>query len=74
VLGEREESRHSLLLKLKKRQGREWEIVQEALALAGEPVEERDDLLLPPYPRPAVDVACSGRAITEISVTVSIAT
>jgi hypothetical protein len=74
VLAELEESRHLLLLKLKNHQGREWEVVQEALAFAGEPVEERDDLLLPPYPRPAVDVACSGRAITEISVTVSIAT
>ncbi|KAG0616152.1 hypothetical protein M758_5G093900 [Ceratodon purpureus] len=57
VLAELEESRHLLLLKLKNHQGREWEVVQEALAFAGEPVEERDDLLLPPYPRPAVDVA-----------------
>lgn len=57
VLAELEESRHLLLLKLKNHRGHEWEVVQEALAFAGEPVEERDDLLLPPYPRPVVDVS-----------------
>lgn len=57
VLAELEESRHLLLLKLKNHRGREWEVVQEALAFAGEPVEERDDLLLPPYPRSVVDVS-----------------
>lgn len=59
ALAELEESRHVLLQKLKDHRGQEWEVVQEALAFAGEPVEpaepERDDLLLPPYPRPVVD-------------------
>lgn len=55
ALAELEESRHLLLLKLKNHRGREWQVVQEALAFAGEPVEEREDLLLPPYSRPVVD-------------------
>lgn len=60
VLAELEESRHLLLLKLKNHRGSEWEVVQEALAFAGEPVDERDDLLLPPYPRPVGDVSVTG--------------
>lgn len=55
ALAELEESRRMLLRRLKDYQGREWKVVNEALAFAGEPVEERDDLPLPPYPRPIVD-------------------
>lgn len=74
VLAELEESRHLLLLKLKNHRGREWEVVQEALAFAGEPVEERDDLLLPPYPRPVRDVslAVDDQSPKQLSRTISL--
>jgi hypothetical protein len=55
VLAELEESRRILLRRLKDHRGREWEVVHEALAFAGEPVEDRDDLPLPPYPMPLSD-------------------
>ncbi|KAL3685542.1 hypothetical protein R1sor_003564 [Riccia sorocarpa] len=55
ALAELEESRRILLRRLKEHHGREWEVVHEALAFAGEPVEDRDDLPLPPYPLPEAD-------------------
>lgn len=39
-----------LLEKLKEYKGEELEVVQEAIAFAGETVEDNNDLLLPPYP------------------------
>lgn len=74
VLAELEESRHLLLIKLKNHRGREWEVVREALAFAGEPVEERDDLLLPPYPRPVVDdsLAVNTQPSKQLSRTISL--
>ncbi len=54
ALAELEESRGILLGMLKKHRGQEREVVREALAFAGEPVEqeteEEQDLPLPPYP------------------------
>ncbi|KAL2653613.1 hypothetical protein R1flu_021741 [Riccia fluitans] len=55
ALAELEESRRVLLRRLKEHNGSEWEVVHEALAFAGEPVEDRDDLPLPPYPMPEVN-------------------
>ncbi|CAM6091921.1 unnamed protein product [Calypogeia fissa] len=55
ALAELEESRRILLRRLKDHRGREWEVVHEALAFAGEPVDDRDDLPLPPYPMPLSD-------------------
>lgn len=57
ILAELEENRHLLLHRLKNHKGREWEVVHEALAFAGEPMEEKDDLLLPPYSKPVLDAA-----------------
>lgn len=56
-LAELEESRRILLRRLKDHRGKEWEVVHEALAFAGEPVEDRDDLPLPPYPMPLSDTS-----------------
>jgi hypothetical protein len=55
ALAELEESRGILLGLLKKHRGHEWEVVCEALAFAGEPVDEREDLPLPPYPMSTVN-------------------
>ncbi|KAJ7519490.1 hypothetical protein O6H91_20G041100 [Diphasiastrum complanatum] len=52
ALAELEESRRILLKRLKNHHGNEWEVVHEALAFAGEPVSESDELPLPPYPMP----------------------
>eukprot|EP01018_Ginkgo_biloba_P032126 Gb_32173 [translate_table: standard] len=51
TLADLDESRRILLKKLKEYRGTELEVIQEACAFAGEPVEQMDDLLLPPYPR-----------------------
>ena len=52
ALVELEESRTVLLQRLKDHEGRESEVVQEALAFVGEPVKKSDDLPLPPYLHP----------------------
>lgn len=52
ALVELEESRAILLQSLKDHEGRESEVVQEALAFVGEPVKKSDDLALPPYLHP----------------------
>lgn len=51
TLAELDESRRILVKKLKEYRGKDLEIIQEACAFAGEPVEQRDDILLPPYGR-----------------------
>lgn len=43
-------SQKKLLEKLKEYKGEELEVIQEAIAFAGETVEDSGDLLLPPYP------------------------
>eukprot|EP01018_Ginkgo_biloba_P000504 Gb_29074 [translate_table: standard] len=50
ALADLEESRRILLERLRDHHGKEWEVVHEALAFAGEPVDEREDLPLPSYP------------------------
>jgi len=51
TLAELDESRRILVKKLKEYRGKDLEVIQEACAFAGEPVEQRDDILLPPYGR-----------------------
>ena len=50
ALTEIEQSRKTLLDKLKEYKGEELEVINEASAFAGETVEQNNDLLLPPYP------------------------
>lgn len=50
ALDEIEQSRKTLLDKLKDYKGEELEVINEASAFAGETVERNNDLLLPPYP------------------------
>lgn len=52
ALAELEESRRVLLLRLKEHDGREMQVVEEAMTFAGEPVKKTDDLPLPPYLHP----------------------
>jgi hypothetical protein len=52
ALAELEESRRVLLLRLKEHEGREMQVVEEAMTFAGEPVKKTDDLPLPPYLHP----------------------
>lgn len=57
ALAELEESRRVLLLRLKEHEGRETQVVEEAMTFAGEPVKQQqqqrsDDLALPPYLHP----------------------
>eukprot|EP00850_Spirogloea_muscicola_P015846 SM000125S26051 [mRNA] locus=s125:39350:40925:- [translate_table: standard] len=52
ALEELEGSRHILLQRLRAHSGQEWEVVHETLAFAGEPVEDKQDLPLPPYEAP----------------------
>ncbi|KAH7429126.1 hypothetical protein KP509_09G032200 [Ceratopteris richardii] len=49
LLIELEDRRKVLIEKLKDYNGTEWELVQEANAFVGEPVQKEDDLVLPPY-------------------------
>lgn len=63
ALAELEESRGILLGLLKKHRGHEWEVVCEALAFAGEPVDEREDLPLPPYPMSTVNPPTSSSSM-----------
>lgn len=51
TLAELDESRRILVKKLKDYRGKDLEVIQEACAFAGEPVEQKDDILLPPYGR-----------------------
>ncbi|XP_042509171.1 plastid division protein PDV2-like [Macadamia integrifolia] len=50
TLAEIDHSREVLLKKLKEYKGEDLEVIHEATAFASEPVEQNDDLLLPPYP------------------------
>lgn len=50
ALAEIENSRKTLLDKLREYQGKNLEVIQEATVFASETVEESSDLLLPPYP------------------------
>ncbi|XP_024032587.1 plastid division protein PDV2-like, partial [Morus notabilis] len=50
ALAEIEQSRKTLLDKLKDYKGEQLEVINEASAFAGETVERNNDLLLPPYP------------------------
>ncbi|XP_055961933.1 plastid division protein PDV2 [Mercurialis annua] len=50
ALSEIEHSRKMLLDKLKEYKGKDFGVIQEASAFAGETVEHNNDLLLPPYP------------------------
>ncbi|PON76906.1 Plastid division protein PDV [Parasponia andersonii] len=50
AITEIEQSRKTLLDKLKEYKGEELEVINEASAFAGETVEQNNDLLLPPYP------------------------
>ncbi|KAJ4966756.1 hypothetical protein NE237_018605 [Protea cynaroides] len=50
TLAEIDHSREDLLKKLKEYKGEDLEVIHEATAFASEPVEQNDDLLLPPYP------------------------
>lgn len=52
VLAKLEESRRVLLQRLKEHDGREMQVVEEAMTFAGEPVKKTDDLPLPPYLNP----------------------
>lgn len=52
---------------LKEHRGREWEVVHEALAFAGEPVEYPDDLPLPPYPMPVADPPSFAPAVEDLA-------
>jgi hypothetical protein len=63
ALAELEESRGILLGLLKKHRGHEWEVVCEALAFAGEPVDEKEDLPLPPYPMSTVNPPTSSSSM-----------
>ncbi|KAL3538933.1 hypothetical protein ACH5RR_002299 [Cinchona calisaya] len=50
ALAEIRYSQRKLLEKLKDYKGEELEVIHEAIAFAGETVEDNNDLLLPPYP------------------------
>lgn len=50
ALAEIRYSQRKLLEKLKDYRGEELEVIHEAIAFAGETVEDNNDLLLPPYP------------------------
>ncbi|XP_027112349.2 plastid division protein PDV2-like [Coffea arabica] len=50
ALAEIRYSQRKLLEKLKDYRGEELEVIREAIAFAGEAVEDNNDLLLPPYP------------------------
>ncbi|MCO5555146.1 hypothetical protein L7F22_008688 [Adiantum nelumboides] len=49
MLVELEDKRKLLIKRLRDYNGSEWEIVQEAHAFVGEPVQKEEDLMLPPY-------------------------
>lgn len=61
VLAEIEESRKILIGRMKEYNGSEWEIIDEAHAFVGEPVQRKDELVLPPYQSPISDIASLGR-------------
>lgn len=52
ILVELEERRKVLIRRLREYSGTEWEIVQDAYAFVEEPVQRKDDLMLPPYQSP----------------------
>lgn len=57
-----------LLEKLKEYKGEDLEVVQEAIAFAGETVEDNNDLLLPPYPsRPSRTVVSDNDYLSRLS-------
>lgn len=62
-----EDNRLVLSRLLKEHRGREWEVVHEALAFAGEPVEYPDDLPLPPYPMPVADPPSFAPAVEDLA-------
>lgn len=56
-----------LLEKLKEYKGEHLEVIQEAIAFAGETVEDNNDLLLPPYPsRPSRPVVSDNDYLSKL--------
>lgn len=60
LLVELEDKRKLLTKRLREYNGTEWEIVQEAHAFVGEPVQREEDLMLPPYQSSVRDVHVLG--------------
>ncbi|KAI5077219.1 hypothetical protein GOP47_0007825 [Adiantum capillus-veneris] len=60
LLVELEDKRKLLIKRLRDYNGSEWEIVQEAHAFVGEPVQTEEDLMLPPYQSSVRDVHVLG--------------
>lgn len=67
LLVELEESRKVLIRRLREYNGTEWEIVQEAHAFVREPVQRKDDLMLPPYQSPVGDIPAFGERRSSVS-------